>query len=69
MLLNNLFFLLSLNSIDGSPTVKKPISLISLSRLDKSIKEIGYFAIGEPSIRFIDNKNDELLKKAPFKHF
>jgi len=35
VLLNNLFFLLLLNSIDGSPSVKKPISLISLSSLDK----------------------------------
>jgi len=34
VLLNNLFFLLSLNSIDGSPSEKKPISLISLSSLD-----------------------------------
>ena len=35
LLLNNLIFLLSLNSIDGSPSAKKPISLIFLSRVDK----------------------------------
>ena len=40
MLLNNLFFLLSLNSIDGSPLVKKPISLISLSILDNSHRDL-----------------------------
>ena len=41
----------------------------NLTRLDKSIKEIGYFAKGEPSIEFKENKKDALLKNTPFKHF
>ena len=41
----------------------------NLSKLDKDIKEIGYFADGEPSIEFIDDKKDALLKNTPFKHF
>jgi len=41
----------------------------NLSKLDKDIKEIGYFADGEPSIEFIDDKKDALLKNKPFKHF
>lgn len=41
----------------------------NLSKLDKNIKEIGYFADGEPSIEFIDDKKDALLKNKPFKHF
>ena len=41
----------------------------NLTRLDKSINEIGYFANGEPSIEFKDNKKDGLLKNTPFKHF
>jgi len=40
-----------------------------LIRLDKNIYEIGYFANGEPSIEFKDNKKDALLKNTPFKHF
>jgi len=41
----------------------------NLSKLDKDINEIGYFAYGEPSIEFIDDKKDALLKNTPFKHF
>ncbi len=41
----------------------------NLTRLDKNINEIGYFANGEPSIEFIDDKKDALLKNIPFKHF
>ena len=41
----------------------------NLTRLDKNIKEIGYFANGEPSIEFKENKKDALLKNTPFKHF
>ena len=41
----------------------------NLSKLDKDINEIGYFADGEPSIEFIDDKKDALLKNTPFKHF
>jgi len=41
----------------------------NLSKLDKNINEIGYFANGEPSIEFKNNKKDALLKNTPFKHF
>ena len=41
----------------------------NLSKLDKNINEIGYFTIGKPSIEFIDNSKNKLLKHAPFKHF
>ena len=41
----------------------------NLTRLDKNIKEIGYFGNGEPSIEFKENKKDALLKNTPFKHF
>ena len=44
-------------------------SNLNLMKLDKNINEIGYFANGEPSIVFQDNKKDALLKNAPFKHF
>ena len=40
-----------------------------LSKLDKNIKEIGYFAQGEPSVEFIDNNKNKLLKNKPYKHF
>jgi len=40
-----------------------------LSKLDKNIKEIGYFTSGEPSIEFINNEKNNLLKNTPFKHF
>ena len=40
-----------------------------LSKLDKDIKEIGFFADGEPSIEFKDSNKNKLLKKTPFKHF
>jgi len=41
----------------------------SLSKLDKNIKEIGYFTKGEPSVEFQDNSKNELLKHKPFNHF
>jgi len=41
----------------------------NLSKLDKNIYEIGFFAKGEPSIEFKDHKKNKLLKNAPFKHF
>ena len=41
----------------------------SLTKLDKNIKEIGYFAKGEPSIEFIDKNKNKLLKNKPFNHF
>ena len=41
----------------------------NLTKLDKDINEIGYFADGESSIEFIDDKKDALLKNTPFKHF
>ncbi|KGG03312.1 Thiamine-monophosphate kinase [Prochlorococcus marinus str. MIT 9321] len=41
----------------------------NLTRLDKNITKIGYFANGEPSIEFKNNKKDALLKNTPFKHF
>ena len=40
-----------------------------LSKLDKSIKEIGYFVKGEPSIEFKDINKNKLLKNRPFKHY
>jgi len=40
-----------------------------LTKLDKNIYEIGYFADGEPSIKFKDNKKIKLLQNKPFKHF
>ncbi len=41
----------------------------NLIRLDKNIKEIGYFTNGEPLVEFRENKKDVLLKNTPFKHF
>ena len=41
----------------------------NLTKLDKNINEIGYFSKGEPSIEFIDNGKNKLLKNAPFRHF
>ena len=41
----------------------------NLSKLDKNIYEIGYFAKGKPAIEFKDNNKNELLKESPFKHF
>ena len=41
----------------------------NLSKLDKDINEIGFFADGEPSIEFKDSNKNELLRKTPFKHF
>jgi len=41
----------------------------NLSKLDKDINEIGFFADGEPSIEFIDNNKNKLFNKTPFKHF
>ena len=40
-----------------------------LSKLDKNIKEIGFFTNGKPSIEFKDNEKKDLLKNSPFKHF
>ncbi len=40
-----------------------------LSKLDKNINEIGYFTKGEPSIEFLDDNKNKLLKNKPFKHF
>ena len=41
----------------------------NLSKLDKNIYEIGFFADGEPSIEFKDNKKNKLFNNTPFKHF
>jgi len=41
----------------------------NLSKRIKNINEIGFFADGEPSIEFKDNKKNKLLKNTPFKHF
>ena len=41
----------------------------NLSKLDKDINEIGFFADGEPSIEFKDSNKNKLLSKTPFKHF
>ncbi|MDA9683429.1 thiamine-phosphate kinase [Prochlorococcus sp. AH-736-P10] len=41
----------------------------NLSKLDKDINEIGFFAYGEPSIEFKDGNKNKLLSKRPFKHF
>ena len=40
-----------------------------LSKLDKNIYEIGYFANGEPSIEFKETNKNKLLNNKPFKHF
>ncbi len=41
----------------------------NLSKRIKNINEIGFFADGEPSIEFKDNKKNKLLENTPFKHF
>ena len=41
----------------------------NLSKLDKDINEIGFFADGEPSIEFKDSNKNKLLNNKPFKHF
>ena len=41
----------------------------NLSKLDKNIKEIGYFTKGEPSVEFKDKNKSKLLKYKPFNHF
>ena len=41
----------------------------NLSKLNKSISEIGYFSKGKPSIKFKDNNKKKLLKNLPYKHF
>ena len=41
----------------------------NLSKLDKDITEIGFFADGEPSIEFNDNKKNKIFNNTPFKHF
>ena len=38
-------------------------------QLDVDINEIGFFADGEPSIEFKDNKKNKLFNNTPFKHF
>jgi len=41
----------------------------NLSKFDKNIFEIGYFADGGPSIEFKDNEKNKILNNMPFKHF
>ena len=41
----------------------------NLTKLDKSINEIGFFTKGKPSVEFIDKNKNQLLKNTPFKHF
>jgi len=41
----------------------------NLSKLDKDINEIGFFADGEPSVEFKNNKKDRLFNNKPFQHF
>ncbi len=41
----------------------------NLSKLDKKIYKIGYFAHGEPLVEFRDKDKNKLLKNIPFKHF
>jgi len=41
----------------------------NLTKLDKDINEIGFFADGEPSIEFKARNKNKLLNKTPFKHF
>ena len=41
----------------------------NLSKLDKNITKIDYFADGEPSIEFKDKNKNKLLKSSPFNHF
>ena len=40
-----------------------------LLKLDKNIKEIGFFTNGKPSIEFKNNEKNDLLINSPFKHF
>ena len=41
----------------------------NLSKLDNNIKEIGFFADGEPSIEFKDNKKNKLFNNTPYNHY
>jgi len=41
----------------------------NLTKLDKDIKEIGFFTDGEPSIEFKGSNRNKLLDNTPFKHF
>ena len=41
----------------------------NISKLDKDINEIGFFADGEPSIEFKDSNKNKLLNNTPFEHF
>ena len=41
----------------------------NLSKLDKDIKEIGFFTDGEPSIGFKDSNKKKLFDNTPYKHF
>ena len=40
-----------------------------LLKLDKKIKEIGFFTNGEPSVEFKNKEKNDLLRNSPFKHF
>ena len=41
----------------------------NLSKLDKNINEIGFFADGEPSVEFKDYKKNKLFNNTPYKHY
>jgi len=41
----------------------------NLSKFDKNVYQIGYFADGEASIEFTNNSKNKLLKNKAFKHF
>ncbi len=41
----------------------------NLSKLNKNIYEIGYFANGKPSVEFKNKNKNQLLNNTPFKHF
>ena len=41
----------------------------NLSKIDKNINQIGYFATGEPTVEFKNNKKNKLLKSTSFRHF
>ncbi len=41
----------------------------NLSKIDKNINEIGYFADGEPSIEFKDSNKNKIFNNTPFEHF
>ena len=41
----------------------------NLSKIDKNINQIGYFATGEPTVEFKNNTKNKLLKGTSFRHF